>query len=253
MPAAFTETWYAGLPSTFRAYDVAGELLGFLDGLGIEADELEQLIDRIDKLFPGDPGYPGDSTSDLVDPTSAPAEWLSWMAMLYGVLLDRQGAPASFAGTYGQLSIDYPTYALLDAAFTTYSAQEQATTPAHIGLTEDEQRVVIAERPGWRAGSTGAIRALVQSVLIGTQSVTFDRGYGGSWATVRVITYTAETPYPWQVAALLARPGVAPAHVELVYATYDGASYGELSADFATYSDLDAAFTTYDAQGHYIP
>lgn len=252
MPAASTLEWYARLPEAFRSYDVDGELVGFLDGLGVELAAIEALADRIDKVFPDEGGAPGD-TSDLVDPATALAAWLPWVAMLYGVRLERPDAPSSFAGSYGQLGVDHATYADLDAAYGTYGDQAAATTPVEVGLTEAEQRALIASRPGWLAGSTGAIRGLVEQFLTGTKTVQFERSYSGHWAKVRVSTYEAETPEAWKIERVLARSDVAPAHVELTYITAAGATYGELTAEFASYTDLDAALGAYEDQRTHVP
>lgn len=197
---------------------MSGDLLGFLDGLGIEVQVLEDLVDAIDKRYPDEGGGP-DEISALIDPLTAEASWLPWVAMLYGVLLDRQG-PVSFTNTYGQLAIDYATYTAIDVAFASYSDLLAAVTAP--GLTELEQRMLIAARPGWRAGSTGAIRRAVQQYLTGTQAVEFNRN-DGHWAAVEVVTYEDETPYPWRVERYLELPDVAPAYVVLTHAVAPGA------------------------------
>lgn len=253
MPSAYALEVLARLPAIFRAYDTDGVTVGLVDGAaGGDAQAVDELVARIQRLYPDEAGYvPGD-TSDLVDPTGAPADWLAWIAMVYGIHFDRAGGP-SFAGTYGQLGVDYATYAVLDAAFGTYSDQEAGTTPPPSGLSEAEQRAAIAALAGWRAGSTDAIRMLVQQYLTGTRAVTVARSYGGNWARVRLITYAAETPYPWKVAEAIARPDVAPATVELLHVVYAGASYADLDAGFGTYADMDAALGTYADTTSWIP
>lgn len=226
MPHPFTVRWYAGLPEAFRGLDAAGggRLLGFLDALGQEVGAVTDLVARFDRRYPGDRGYDpavdAASTSDLVDPWTADSAWLAWLGQLYGVRVERTDAPVSFAGTYGQLGLDYASYAALDAAFASYAALEDAVTPPATGLTDLELRTAIADRLGWRAGSTAAVRLAVQPWLIGARTVTFERHQGpvgATWARVNVHTLAAETPNPWQIPLVLARRGVAPAAVELVH------------------------------------
>lgn len=209
MPAAFTTTWFDSLPAMFRSYDVDGDMVGFLDGLGIEAQVIDALITRIDKVFPDEGGAPGD-TSDLVDPATADASWLQWVAMVYGVVVDPN-------------------------------------------LTTAEKRIIIAARPAWLAGSAGAIGDAVAAFLTGTATVTFNRSFGGNWATVEVVTYTAETPDAAAVADYLSARDTAPAHVLLVARVAAGASYAQLDTEFGTYADMKAGLTTYEAQRTHIP
>lgn len=80
--AGFTDRWYESLPEVFRTADVGTDftLLRFLDLIGASADTVEQLLDRFD---------PEDgSPSQLVDPDTADAGWLPWLAQLVGVVLE---------------------------------------------------------------------------------------------------------------------------------------------------------------------
>lgn len=253
MAHPLTLRWFARLPDAWRGFDDDEHALGLMAGIGDELGEVQDLVDGVDRRYIGDLGFDPlePETSTLVDPETAPPEWLAWVAQLYGVNLDAS-APESFADSYGQLSIDYPTYAALTAAHATYADLAEATTPVDVGLTVAEQRATIAARAGWRAGSWGAIRALIQSELVGTKTVKITR-HDGHWARVRLSTYETETPQPWRVERLLARADVAPATVELVHELILGATYGELTAEFATHAALDAAFVTYDDMIHHIP
>lgn len=252
-PHPFSLAWYAGLPASWRGLDTEGDALGFVRGLGDVVGPTVDLVDRIDRRYPGDPGYDPavDETSDLVDPQTAAAEWLAWVAQLYGVRLDRAGGPVSFAGTYGQLSIDFPTYALLDAGFGTYADMAAGTTP-DLGLAVQQQRDLIENRPGWLAGSTGSIRDLIGPSLTGSRRVDFVRN-DGHWAAVKVITYTPETPEPWKVQYVLDQEGVAPAGDRLTAVLMTGGSYALVDAAVGTYANQAAKWPTYGAMTSWVP
>jgi hypothetical protein len=59
-------------------------LLRFLALLGDQAGDIEVLLDRFAYVPLEDGGAPGD-TSDLVDPTTADAAWLAWLAQQIGI------------------------------------------------------------------------------------------------------------------------------------------------------------------------
>lgn len=76
-----TERAYARLPEFYRDDDDAqGDypLLRYMSLVFDQAGAYEQLGDRID------PATNPTSTSDLVDPASADAAWLPWLALVYG-------------------------------------------------------------------------------------------------------------------------------------------------------------------------
>lgn len=97
MPAAFTLEWLARLPTVFRAYDVDGVLADFLDGVGIEAQDVEDTADLIDKRYPGEAGYVVGNTSGLIDSALGPDEWNAWKALVLGAAL-----PAELIDPAGQ-------------------------------------------------------------------------------------------------------------------------------------------------------
>jgi hypothetical protein len=88
--SAFTERWYASLPGYMRSADEERDfpLLRYLSLIGDQVDDVEEIIDRIDYVGAFEGGLAGD-TSALVDPDTADAAWLPWLAQLVGVnLLD---------------------------------------------------------------------------------------------------------------------------------------------------------------------
>lgn len=84
--SAFTERYYSSLPAFYRDTDEGLDwpLLRYLSLLGDQDGEVEDLVDRFAYTAPEDGGAPGD-TSDLVDPLTADAAWLPWLAQLVGV------------------------------------------------------------------------------------------------------------------------------------------------------------------------
>lgn len=82
--SSFTGRWFAGLPEFMQTADRAGgfPLLRFMRGLGDQADDVVQLLARIDV----DDATPGD-TSDLLDPDRGDPAWLPFMAALVGAQL----------------------------------------------------------------------------------------------------------------------------------------------------------------------
>lgn len=88
-----TERIYGGLPGVYRAGDDAQAggpsgypLLRYLSLLTDQLGEVIDLLQRFDYYSPDDGGLAGD-TSDLVDPATADAGWLPWIAQLVGARL----------------------------------------------------------------------------------------------------------------------------------------------------------------------
>lgn len=82
-----TERLYGRLPQVYRSEDEGQDWLlkKWLSGVVDQLGDVEVLIDRFAYVTP-DEGVPND-TSDLVDPVTADAEWLPWLAQLVGVKL----------------------------------------------------------------------------------------------------------------------------------------------------------------------
>lgn len=116
-----------------------------------------------------------------------------------------------------------------------------ATVPA--GMSDDDARHLVRDRPAVRRGSPGALRSAAQQHLTGARRVDlFERD--GSPYRVRVRTYTAQTPDP--AAVLRALLEAKPAGLTLVHEVFAGLPYDERDALFATYDELDASAPTFD-------
>lgn len=83
-----TEELYERLPEVHREQDAAQvpdfPLKRFLSVLADQLDDVDELVGRFG-FRTRDEGGPDDSTSDLVDPTTADTAWLPWLAQLVGV------------------------------------------------------------------------------------------------------------------------------------------------------------------------
>lgn len=213
---ARTERLYASLPALYRAADEAqafGDngypLLRYLDLIGEQAGELEDLYDRI-AYVPADVAgaalatFGNPLTSDLVDPDTADAEWLPWLAQLVGVRL----------------------------------------RPLQ---TEQEQRDTIAgASTGWRAGTRAAIEAVAASTLAGDRDVDVLPNYLGDEWVLGIRTRPDETPDPAATLAAIVNAEVKPAGVELVHVVY-AASWDTIEAAYASWDELEAGAPTWDA------
>lgn len=117
------------------------------------------------------------------------------------------------------------------------------------GLTLEEQRAYIADRPAWRRGTRAALLAAVQSTLTGLKRVTIDERDGSAWQ-LTVSVYEAETPDP--DAALAAALSQKPVGIVLDFQVLEGATYAHMTAEHGpTYADEAAEFPTYaDAISH---
>lgn len=80
-----TQRLFDSLPGLYQEADVDGLLRRWLSLLVDQLGEVSYLADRID-FVPFDEGGRG-GTSDLLDPGTADAVWLAWMAQLVGVRL----------------------------------------------------------------------------------------------------------------------------------------------------------------------
>lgn len=215
--SATTERLYGSLPAFYRDADepLDWPLLRYLSLLGDQLGDLEELVDRIDFVRAEDVGSAGD-TSDLVDPATADAAWLPWLAQLVGIAARR--APFSLTDSYRTLSLTFDTYADLSAAAATYGELREVTTHISSGdVSSDELRVQIANVIEERRGSQGYIRARLEPLLTDTKTVEFERFVGGSSWQVNVLTLEDETPEPWRIATLLLQPDIAPAGVVLTH------------------------------------
>jgi hypothetical protein len=76
-------------------------------------------------------------------------------------------------------------------------AQWVGTPSSIVGLTEERQRAVIADAPGLRRGTLGALTAAARLHLTGAKTVQIIERAGGPYR-IAVSTYTGQTPDPDQ-------------------------------------------------------
>lgn len=201
---AATDRLYGRLPDHYRDADAGLDypLYRWLAGLGAVLSQVEDLIDRIDYVAPGDGGAAGD-TSDLVDPTVADVDWLPWLAQLVGVQL----SPA--------LSEAEKRDAILYA-----SAGWRAGTKSAVAAAAKTEL-------------TGTRYAKVYDHSVSVP------GDGGMW-DVLIVTRTSETPDPSRVLAAVVRRGAKPAGVVLHHRAYE-ASWDTVVSTYPTWAALEAA------------
>lgn len=189
---ATTERIYNGLPEVYRDVDATAPEPGYplLRYLSLVTDQLGAAADtaaRIDYVPPDDPEYDealdGDRTSDLVDPATADAAWLPWLAATVGITLNAalteaaqreqiSGAAAGWqVGSRGALVV------AAQAALTgTRSVRVTVTGPHTATIITDA-----AETPGGPASVLAAIeagRARPAGILLSHSY------YTATWATV---------------------------------------------------------------------
>lgn len=165
------------------------------------ADELGKVINIFDRI--NDSGAPGD-TSDLVNPATADAAWLPWLAQAVGVTLD-------------------PT---LNEA-----ERRAAIAGASTGFMAGTKQAVAAA-----AGTelTGTKHAEVYD-----HSTATVRGTASMW-DVLIITRPSETPSDAAVLEAVARKGAKPAGVTLWWRAYE-ASWDTLTASLPDWNAIEGA------------
>lgn len=248
-----TERLFALLEPFRRAGDetLGWPLLRFVSVPGDLLDEVRSLIDAYDRKLPDEGGEPGD-TSALVDPAIAAPEVLPWLAQFFGV--NTAQAPPSFAGTYGLLSEQFPTYADLSGAAETYGDLENLTTERGEEVSTEDLRALLSHPgEGWRIASRNHLVMVVRRYLTGSQFVEVTPNYGGDRWEVRVRTFAAETPRPWALQPALERARAIPVGVNLVVEVLAGATYSQLASEWATYADLTASAMTYAELANHVP
>jgi hypothetical protein len=193
-----TRRLYDQLPELYRNADrdrAEGPdgypLLRYLSLAGDIAGALEDLADRIQYIAP-DEGGPAGDTSDLADPDTADAVWLSYLAQLVGVQLEPKlsdteqrdairYAPAGWrAGT---------KTAVADAAKTALTGDKYARVYDHATTRQDagtqtEWDVLIVTRPS----ETPDVQAVLDTVVakgakpVGVQL--HHEAYDATWDTI---------------------------------------------------------------------
>lgn len=192
-----TERLYKRLPEVYRTYDIkqGWQFKKWLSGICNSQNEVDSLITRFSYTPPED-GVPTD-TSDLVDPATADAAWLPWLAQLVGVVL----APAD----------------------------TEAERREHIGSA------LSGIKAGTKAAMAEAAKKVLtgtKSVAVYDHSNLTGLGVGDQWE-VLVRTIQAET-LSNPVDAIIA-VGAKPAGVKL-YHQYYGASWQTIETTYPTWA-----------------
>jgi len=198
--AGFTQRLFSRLPQMYRDADpsTGDQLLRFISLLGDQANEIEQLLERVAYTPPEDGGRP-DDTSDLVDPTAADAAWLPWLAQLVGVRVPTSGDPLA-------------TRDVIAAATTGW-------------------------RAGTRDAIAGAARTALTGtryVRVYEHSVS-SPGDGGQW-DVLLVTRITETPDVHAVLQAVVDAHAKPAGVELHHRAYTS-TWATVDTAYPTWAD----------------
>jgi len=196
----FTLRWFASLPEFVRVADAAQDwqLLRYMSLIGDQADVLEQLYERID-FTPLDED--GDATpSALIDPDTADAAWLPWLAQTVGARVDGLTTAAARVA--------------VDAAAGGWRAGSKGAIAA-------AARTVL----------TGTKSAKVYDHSDGVLAI----GAGGDW-DVLILTNITESPSSAEVIAAVDAAGARPAGVNLHHLAYT-ATWAQLAAAYPHWSE----------------
>lgn len=193
---------YNRLPELYRDADERGtyELLRWLGTVLDQASDVDALVARFTPEL-----NPAGDTSDLVDPQTADADWLTWLAQLVGV--KNVGA------------------------IETVAARREAIGSASGGW-----------RSGTRDAVADAARRVLtgdQYVEVYAFSDETQIGTAGEW-DVLIVTRESETPDPTAVVPAVIEFGAKPAGVVLHHREYS-ATWDALEAAYPTWNDLEAA------------
>lgn len=202
---AHTERLYArSIPGVYRDADEAQAggpsgypFLRYLDLIGAQAGELEDLYDRINYVPLEDGGAPGD-TSELVDPDLADAAWLPWLAQLVGVRLrplqTEAEQRASIAGASTGWRAGTRSAIEAVAATTLIGARDVDTIPHYGG---DRWVLGVRTRPVETPDPAATLAAIVNAEVKPAGVDLVHVAYAASWDTL-------EAAYPtwddWEAA-----------------------------------------------------
>jgi hypothetical protein len=154
-------------------------LLRFLALLGDQAGDIEVLLDRFAYVPLEDGGAPGD-TSDLVDPTTADAAWLAWLAQQIGI----DPGDRTVAELRAAIADASTGWRAGSQAAVRSEVQTQLTGAKHVGIWDhwenDEWRVAIGTRHVETADEAAVLVAANRTKPAGVQ---FEHVWGvGTWA-----------------------------------------------------------------------
>lgn len=105
-----------------------------------------------------------------------------------------------------------------------------------VGLSEDDQRRWIKDRPNQRRGTVGSIVAAAKRRLTGERLVSVFEREGGDPETLGVVTYIQETPDSQAVENELKL--VVPVDLRLNYRVLTGQTWANVNAQNASWNDL---------------
>lgn len=105
------------------------------------------------------------------------------------------------------------------------------------------QRQQIEAVGGWYRGSPNSMINASKPYLTGTKFVQLVERYGGNAYEILYITHTAETPTGAQLAAMQAAViAQKPAGINLTFANYLGATWGDIKSGYATWQAVKNNF-----------
>lgn len=197
---------WATLPTYVRDADEAGgyPLRTWLSAL---CDQAQPVIDLLDP-------------DTISDPAVTPTNLLSWLAALGGI--DISGVPADQVRTF-----------LVTAQISDY----------YVDTYTEDYTLGAGVRVARARGSVEEIVTRVGLTLTGTKHVDVTCPYLGDPHSIRVSTWTTETPDPTETAAAAYRE--VPAWLDLTVAQLIGIEYVDLAARFPIYADLTYTGSTY--------
>jgi hypothetical protein len=239
-----TMQMYGRLPEAYRAADaIAGAppndfpLLRYMALMGDQLDQVEVLVNRFQYTPPfaaGPDTGPG-STSDLANPQTADAAWLTWMAQLYGVVLtpsmtvaERRSAVSSAADGWQAGN----RASIIKVAQAQLRGGKFVELVDHVG--GDMWQMQIITRPSESPSPDTVIGAILAARCKPVGVMLTHLYYEASWATIEA---ALPTWADWQTAATsdpLLTPGSWGA-VEETQPTVPGAAWSVVEAVFPTW------------------
>lgn len=206
----FGQESYLRLPEYLRSADVALEgptapLFRFMDVLTSDAGAILDLWNNFRYIAPDDETGDDPGSSQLVDPQTADAAWLPWLASILGVrLVDPSTGYSSWADLETAIDAnnnDIPSWSEWESvpdsadAGTTVSWDEiEELSPDTLGIEDELRWQVETAYFGINAGTRMALKEACKHFLTGTKAVTVETQVGGDPWRMRLRTLLAETP-----------------------------------------------------------